>query len=84
MNAAVPLAREDIIADLLRALGPHLEATRRIVGFAQGMAEAIGGEPRTVLNQLVAEHEPGDRLVRVFHQALTTEPTTRSGGADGN
>ncbi|MEU7764986.1 hypothetical protein AB0B25_07665 [Nocardia sp. NPDC049190] len=83
MNAAVPLGRDDIVADLLRALGPHLEMTHRITGFAQGMAEAIGGEPRTELSHLIAEHESGNRLVRVFHRALTTPPT-RSGGADGN
>ncbi|WP_068056221.1 hypothetical protein [Nocardia xishanensis] len=81
-NTIVPLSREETLTLLLDGLPDYLASVHRIIEFARGMATAVGGEPLTVLEHLLAEHERPDRLVRLSHRALKTPPGTDTGGAD--
>ncbi|MGV9823460.1 hypothetical protein [Nocardia xishanensis] len=82
-NMIVPLSREETLTLLLDGLPDYLASARRIIEFAGGMATAVGGEPRTVFEHLLAEHERPDRLVRLSHRALKSARGTEAGGTDG-
>ncbi|WP_406274536.1 hypothetical protein OH799_01370 [Nocardia sp. NBC_00881] len=85
MGTAMPLTRDELTAELLAALGQHLDTTTQLVTFAQGIADALGGDALAVLNYLATRYEHTDRLVRLYHQALTIPPAiSLPGAADGD
>ncbi|MEU2258454.1 hypothetical protein ABZ540_35410 [Nocardia xishanensis] len=82
-DTIVALSREETITLLLDGLPDYLASVHRIIDFARGMATAVGGEPLTVLEHLLDEHERPDRLVRLSYRALKPLRGTDTGGGDG-
>ncbi|MEV0027828.1 hypothetical protein [Nocardia sp. NPDC050793] len=79
-----PLSREETLTLLLEGLPEYLASVHRIIEFARGMAEGLGGDTRVVMDHLLDRHERPERLVRLSVHALRTPPDSEAGGDHEN
>ncbi|MFF0533581.1 hypothetical protein ACFYT3_35095 [Nocardia amikacinitolerans] len=77
------LSREEALTLLLDSLSDYRASVHWIIEFARVMAIDLGGATLTVFQQMLAQHDRAAQLVRLSHDALTTQPGTDTGGADG-